>query len=160
MKHKTTTAKTEAKNAIGMSREVLAGMQDINNVLTTSKRVKAVFHAHYVNMTEGECGIADLICSILKEREACFPLGIENTELRSVAIAAALYTDEIIEAVQARFTAGSIRYPIETIKAYLSCFMSKDTKTTKATIGRIHLSKNEDQPRPCCKPRCKWYLID
>lgn len=144
-----------------MSREILAGSQDTNNVLTTSGKVEAIFHTHYVDLESGDCGVADLIRSILTEAQAVFPQGAEHTELRKVVIHASLFTEEIETAIQARFTAGSIRYPHSTIAAYLSCFMSKPTKQGRlATIGRIKLSKAEDKNRPCCKPRCKWYLID
>jgi hypothetical protein len=149
--------KNEAKNAIGMSREILAGSQDINNVLTTSKVTRAVFHTHYVSMDASLFGIADLITSILREAQAVFPKGVEATELRGVALSASLTTEEIMSAVERKFTAGSIRYPLQTVKSYLSVFMSKGKK---ATIGRIQMSNAEDKDRQCCKPRCKWYMIE
>lgn len=143
------------ESAIGMSQEVLSNSQDLNNVITTSQTVKAVFHTHYVNLAQGDYGIKDLLTRILREHEACFPKGIETGELRKVAIAGAMFTSEVISEVQSRFTAGSIRYPVQTIKAYLSVFMFKSGQ-----VGKIQLSNAEDKERECCKPRCKWYLIE
>jgi hypothetical protein len=149
-----TNETSETLNAIAMSREVLSNSQDINNVLTTSQQVKAVFHTHFADMETGECGIENLIARILREREAQFPKGVESTELRQIAVAGAMFTDEIVTEVQNRFTAGSVRYPKQTVKAYLSVFMAKSGK-----IGRIQLTNSEDKNRTCCKPRCKWYLV-
>ncbi len=151
---KNETMKNETQAAIAMNREVQSNCQDINNVLTTSGKVKAVFHTHFECMETGECGIADLISRILREREASFPANVEQTELRSIAIAGSMFTSEILAEVQSRFSAGSIRYPLQTVKAYLSVFMRKQGK-----VGKIQLSNSEDSQRECCKPRCKWYLI-
>jgi len=145
---------TEAKNAIAMSREVLSGLRDLNNIETTSGIVPNIFHTHFVDLATGEKGIADLICRILREREAIFPLGAEQTELRQVAIAGAMFTDAILAEVEMRFTAGSIRYPAKTVRAYLSVHLGKSGK-----VGKVQLTNLEDKPRPCCKPRCKWFLI-
>lgn len=152
-----TTVSAEAKNALEMSREVLDNSRDLNNVMTTATVVRPVFHTHFVSMDETLFGIADLISDILTQRQAVFPKGVEKTELRKVAISASLYTSEILEAVESRFTAGSVRYPLQTIKSYLSVFMSKGKG---ATIGKIQLKGKEDSPRPCDRPRCKWYLIE
>ncbi len=157
MKHKQTA---EQKNAIALSREIVDNSRDINNVLTTSAVTRAVFHTHFVSMDNSLFGIADLITSILREAEAVFPKGIETSELRGVALASALTTDEIKSAIDRRFTAGSIRYPLQSVKSYLSVFMSQSTKHHKATVGKIQMSNAEDKNRECCKPRCKWYLID
>ena len=150
MKNETTT---EQANAIGMSREVLANSQDINNVLSTSNVVKAAFHTHFVSMENDLAGIADLISAILRENEAVFPLNVGATELRPIAIAGSLFTHEIMAEVQSRFAAGSKRYPLQTVKNYLSTYMPKLGK-----VGKIQLSGKEDVSRPCPKPRCKWFL--
>lgn len=154
---KNTTISAEKKAAINMTREIQQSSQDINNVLTTSTITRAVFHTHYVSMDNSLFGIADLITDILKGNGALFPKGIEKTELRGVALSSAMTTEEVMQAVECRFTAGSIRYPLQTIKSYLSVFMSKGKK---ATIGRIQMSNAEDANRECCKPRCKWYVLD
>ena len=156
MKHETLTSETnEAQAAVAMSREVLSNLRDMNGFLTTSHKVRRVFHAHYADMEAGEFGIADLIARILRENEAIFPAGVETTELRQIAISGAMFTDEIIAKVQAYFTAGSIRYPEQTIRAYLSVFMFRSKQ-----VGKIQLTAKEDIGRPCYKPRCKWYLIN
>ncbi len=152
MKNETTT---EQANAIGMSREVLANSQDINNVLSTSNVVKAVFHTHFVSMEQDLAGIADLISAILREREAVFPLSVSapDNALRPIAIAGSMFTHEIMAEVQNRFAAGSKRYPLQTVKNYLSTYMPKAGK-----VGKIQLKGHEDTSRPCPKPRCKWFL--
>ena len=144
----------EAKTAVGMNREILSGSKDINNVLSTSSVVSPLFHTHYTNMETELHGISNLIAEILTEREAVFPLGIENGEFRKIAIAASLTAEEIIEAVQSRFASGSVRYPYTTVHQYLSVFMFR-----KGQIGKIKLTGAEDKPRSCCKPRCRWYLV-
>ena len=153
MNTETKTATTEGKNAIAMSSEVLASSQDINGVLTQSHEVRAVYHTHFVDMQSGLCGIEDLITDILSQHNAIFPVGIENTPLRNIAIAGGMFTCEVFNCVESRFTAGSIRYPLKTITLYLSQFM-------KGKVGRIQLTGKEDINRPCNRPRCKWYLID
>ena len=155
IKIKTAIEKEESKNAISMQREILTNCQDINNVLTSAQNVSPLFHSHYVNMDTAAHGIENLIAEILTAREAVFPKGIEHTEFKKVAIAASMFASEIEKEVEARFTAGSCRYPYETIHQYLSVFMFR-----KGKVGKIKLSGIEDQPRPCCKPRCKWYLIN
>ena len=106
-------------------------------------------------MTTEENGIAALISEILSDNEAIFPAGIETTEFRKVAIASAMFASEIIEQVQSRFAAGSVRYPYKTIHQYLSIFMTRNGK-----VGKIKLTNAEDKPRPCNKPRTKWYFVE
>lgn len=155
------TAKNDSVANIIDSAELLGNAQDINNVLTVAK-VQSIFQGHYFNLENDSHGIAFLIAEILKEREAVFPKGIETSELRQVAIATSMYASDIIEEVHNRFTAGSSRYPYETVHAYLSIFMNADNKKQLRSvpkIGQIKLTNNEDKPRPCFKPRCKYYLV-
>ena len=105
-------------------------------------------------MESGNHGIATLISEILAEREAVFPLGVEKTEFRNIAIATSLYAKEIIAEVQSRFATGSDRYPDSSVHCYLSTFMAK-----KGTIGKIKLTNAEDKPRKSSKPRVKFYLV-
>jgi hypothetical protein len=166
------TKTTEQQNAIALQREILSGSQDANNVLTTSGQVGPLFHAHYTNMETAENGIANLIAKILKENGSNFPLNIANSEFRNIAIAGSMFASDIFAATQLEFSAGSIRYPYETIHAYLSVFMSPDNKHKLAglpRIGKIDLTSNEDYNRPAVmgkdgkkrktKPRRKWFLI-
>ena len=152
MKNETLTSEQLA--ALGMSDEILANSQTLNSFLTSSGQVKAVFHTHYVNMEKNLCGIEDLICSILTENDSYFKKNIEATGDRHLAIIGSMFTSDIVKEVQNKFTAGSVRYPAQTIKASLSVFMFK-----KGKIGKIELSGLEDKTRTSCKPRCKWYLI-
>ena len=149
---KATKENNEKAQAVAMSREILSNSQDINNVLTTAEN-KPVFHTHYVNLDASESGSADLITRSLREHEAVFPLNVGETELRQIAIAGSMFTDEILAKVQEYFTAGSTRYPLQTVKNYLSTYMPKAGK-----VGKVQLKGHEDKGRPCPKPRCKWFL--
>ena len=145
--------KEEIAAAIAMSDEVLETMRAVNNTLTIAE-VRPHFQAHYANAKLDVCGIMDLVRNILRDKQAEFPRGIENTELRKIAVAASLFTSEILAEVQARFAAGSTRYKLQSVKNCLSTYGKHD-----GTIGRIKLSNDEDQPRECAKPRCKWYRV-
>jgi hypothetical protein len=143
-----------AKNAISMQREIASNQQDNNNTFSTSNMVGPLFHNHYVNMETGLNGIENLITEILTEAEAIFPAGIENGEFRKVAIAASLFPHEIFAAAEIKFSAGSKRYPLETIWQYLGVRMKRAN-----TVGKIQLKGTEDQERDCDRPRSKWYLV-
>lgn len=151
MKHE-----TPSNLALQMQDEVYQASKDINNVLTSAYIVRPIFHTHYVQMETGQFGIKDLVCRILKEREAIFPQNVGNTELRSAAIAASLFSDEVNAEVKERFTAGSCRYPEQTIRATLSVTLFK-----LGLVGKIQLTTHEDSDRPsnCKRPRCKYFLI-
>lgn len=152
--------KTKTKNdtkaavafAVSSNRELLENQHDINNVLTTAENVSPMFGGHYFNMESGEHGLQTLIAEILTEREAIFPKDSENSALRQVVISAGMFTSEIVAEVEKRFSGGTNRYKY--VHAYLSVIMFKNGK-----IGKVKLTNNEDKPRPCFKPRCKWFLI-
>jgi hypothetical protein len=159
----TTTKTTKISNpSIALQRELLGNVQDINNVLTSSENVSPLFHGHYFNMENGKHGIETLITEILTENESILPSAIntgakahyEHNALRQVAIASSMFTCDIINEVQSRFSNGSNRYPYTTIHQYLSIFMFRSGK-----VGKIKLSNSEDKNRPCFKPRVKWFLI-
>ena len=149
------------QNAINFNREVISGSKEINNFLSTSGQVAPVFHTHFIDMESGKNGIANLIAKILTENDAVFPRDIENTELRSIVIASAMLTSEIMEQVEEQFKCDSKRYPRSTIENYLSVFMFRTTgkHLSSVKVGKIQLTKTEDANRKCAKPRCKWYLI-
>jgi hypothetical protein len=144
----------DQKNSVEMQSALYSNTQDINTVLTSSGEVRPVFHGHYFQMGTKLFGIQGLITEILTERGASFPAGIENTELRQIAVASAMFTQDIIDEVIRRFTAGSIRYPEKTIRATLSVTMLK-----LKTVSRVKLTSAEDKKRICNKPRFKWYLV-
>jgi hypothetical protein len=162
-KNKTETSKmpfpsqvTEACQNVevqALSREIVDTARDKNNLLASAGNVHYFVRDHYVDTQTGTYGIESLIANILKSHGAIFPAGIGATELRKVAVAASMLAEDIISEVQATF--GKDRYPYATIHTYLSVFMVRKEK-----VGKIKLSNSEDQPRTCCKPRCKWYLID
>jgi len=147
----------ETLNAVNaakqMQRDLLANAIDSNNVLTTAG-IRPEFQSHVFNMNSGECGIELLIVSILRDNGSTFPKDIASTEFRQVAINGSMYASEIIQEVQSRFANGSTRYPYATVYAYLC---NKDNKK-KSGILAIKLTNSEDKPRPCPKPRQKYFL--
>jgi hypothetical protein len=148
----------ESKNeekalAVSMSAEIVETCKAVNNTLTIAE-VRPHFQAHYANAQLDVCGIMALVRDILREAQAEFPRGIEATELRKIAVAASLFTSEILAEVQSRFAAGSTRYKVQSVKNCLSTYGKQD-----GTIGKIQLTNGEDKPRNCAKPRCKWYRI-
>ena len=149
--NETLNATVEAKK---MQRELLANATDSNNVLTTAENIAPMFLAPYFNMTSGECGIELLIVSILRDNGSTFPSNIASTEFRQVGINGSMYASEIISEVQNRFAAGSTGYPYSTVYAYLC---NKENKK-KSGILAIKLTNSEDKPRPCPKPRQKYFL--
>jgi hypothetical protein len=147
-----TTTNNEAKAAaIAMSGEIVSASMDINNTLKTQGTL-AFFGTHYANAELDVFGIVSLVKLVLKENDAVFGRGIENGDLRGIAIASAMFTSQIIEAVKVHFAAAGLRYQPQAVKNVLSTY-------AKGEIVKIQLSNNEDKPRPCSKPRAKWYLV-
>ena len=153
--------------AVAMSAETIEASQAINNTLTTAC-VRAHFQAHYANAEIDVYGILSLVKDILRDKQAEFPRGIEATALRQIAVAASMFTSEILAEVESRFAAGGLRYKVQAVKNVLSTYGSNKTykKGPKAgyligdsSIGKITLTNEEDQPRDCSKPRAKWYRI-
>jgi hypothetical protein len=153
MNTKIETKNEEKAAAVNMSPEVLETMRAINNTLTVAE-VSPYYQAHYSNAQIDVHGIMALVRDILRAAQAELPRGIENTELRQIGIASALFTSEILAEVENRFAAGGLRYKIQAVKNCLSTYGNHD-----GTIGKIKLTNTEDHPRKCAKPRCKWYRI-
>lgn len=123
--------------------------RDLNHMLTNTGK-KPVFQAHYTGKKDGLMG---LLIEIFESAGAVFPDGIESTDLRQIAVSKALFLSEIIAQVEKKFTAGSSRYPMQSIKNYLSFFGKNIFKVIK-------LTNEEDKNRPGKKPRGKWYMIE
>ena len=147
------TQTEEKAAAIAMSAELVQNCQAINNTLKTAD-VRAHFATHYANAQLDVFGIMALVRDILRDNQAELPRGIENTELRQIAIASSMFTDEILAEVQLRFAAGGRRYQLQAVKNCLSTYGKTD-----GTIGKINLTSEEDKPRNSRKPRCKWYRV-
>ena len=141
-----------SETAIRLCDTVVENGKDANNVLT-SVGVSPVFQTHVVNVETGKHGIKHLIAEILTAAEAVFPEGAENGELRPIVLASAMLASEVKDEVERRFSAGSTRYPYSTVHQYLSVFMVKEKM-----IAKVQMTKDEDQPRPCYKPRTRYYL--
>ena len=112
----------------------------------------SAYGTHYANTELDIYGIQQLVCQVLRENESVFFRGIESTEFRHIAIASSMFTSNIIAAVGLKFADAGMRYKPQAVKNVLSTY-------GKDLIVKITLSNNEDQPRPCSKPRAKWYLI-
>jgi hypothetical protein len=147
------TLNTETQQAaIELSVVVVENSMAINNTLAETKKVTGFYGTHYANAELDICGIVALVKDILRENEAVFSRGIENTELRAIGIAASMFTSDIVQAVNTRFASGGMRYKPQAVKNVLSTY-------GKLEIAKIQLTNAEDKPRPCSKPRAKWYLI-
>jgi hypothetical protein len=151
---KNTEIENEAKaEAIALSEETIEACKSIANTQTVAG-VRPHFQPHYANAKIDVFGIMGLVRDILRDKQAEFPRGIENGALSHLAIAASLFTSEIIAEVQARFSAGTTRYRPQSVRNCLSTYGKED-----GTIGKIDLTPSEDQPRPCKIPRTKWYRV-
>ena len=155
------------QGAIDMSSVVVENCMAINNTLAETKKVTGFYGTHYANAELDVYGIVALVQDILRENDAVFSRGIENTELRNIGIAASMFTSDIIAKVQERFASAGLRYDEQAVKNVLSTYgregktKTKNGKAVVSTghIAKIQLTNNEDKPRPCSKPRAKWYLI-
>lgn len=154
-----------AMAAIAFSATLMDNSRDANQFYTTSKVVRATFHNHFVDMANGLTGVQDLIVDILEKNNSVFPakvLALEKDEngieqphaLLPIAKAGGMFTEDIMAEVQRRFAAGSIRYPLQTVKNYLSTDMFR-----AGIVGKIRLTKFEDSARKCLRPRNVWFLI-
>lgn len=140
-------AKTYAVNA---SADVIESVCAANNTLMIAG-VRAHYQGHYADAKTRVYGILMLVADILRQHDAEFPQHAHTTTLRHIVVAGAMFTYEILAEVEKRFAGGS-RYKVQAVKNVLSTYGNE-------FIAKIQLDKNEDQPRPCDKPRCKWYLI-
>jgi hypothetical protein len=131
-----------------MSREIVDSSRDTNNLLASGE-IHFYVREHYVDPSTGTYGIESLIRNILKANGSQFPAGVEDTELRGIAVAGSMFSSEIIAKVRETF--GADRYPDSTIYQYL-------WKYAKG-IRKVKLSSAEDSSRTCPKPRCKYYAI-
>jgi len=150
---KLNTENEEKALAVSLSGEIVETCKAVNNTLTIAE-ARPHFQTHYANAQLDVYGVLALVRDILREAQAEFPRGIEATELRKIAVAASMFTSEILAEVEARFAAGGGRYKVQAVKNCLSTYGKKD-----GTIAKIRLSNGEDQPRKSAKPRCKWYLV-
>jgi hypothetical protein len=147
-----------------LATDLLAAGQDLNSALT-GQSTAPTFQAHYVDVATGDHGIAYLIAAILRENGAVFPPEVECGSFRPMAIGASMLTSEVFNAAQSVFAAGTSRYPLTTIRMYLSVFMSPTNQNripNLPRVGKIQLTNVEDAARPGGKgkPRCRWYLLD
>jgi hypothetical protein len=144
--------KNEAKTfALSVSAETMQAVQAANNTLTVSD-VRSHFQGHYANAQERVYGILMLVADVLAKHDAEFPRNAHTGELRKIVAAGSMFTSEILAEVESRFAAGGMRYKVQAVKNVLSTYGVE-------FIAKIQLTKTEDMPRECDKPRCKWYLI-
>lgn len=144
---------TENNAETNLNAAMLVASQDNNSVFTTLK-VHPIFQNHYVNLDSGKHGFIAIVSEILTENAAVFHKGIENTPKRAAAVQQAMFIEDIFNAIQAKFTAGTSRHSYASCHTFLSKWMFE-----KGIIGKIKLSNAEDKNRSCCKPRTKIYLV-
>ena len=141
-----------AAHAIAMSDTCVEASVDLNNCLVETGKVKAHYGAHYANAAIEVCGIVALVMDVLRDKQAVFPRHLEQLEeARPAVIACSLFTSDIVSEVQKRWP-NNLRYKPQAVKNVLSTY-------GKQFIVKVQLTKEEDTPRPCSKPRAKWYLI-
>lgn len=149
------TAPAPNTDVQSVSRDMLETARDLNSLYSSAGNVHKFVRCHHVDVANGIYGIERLIASILTERGAIFPTGIESSEYRTIAIGKAMFASEVIAAVRSKV--GNDRHPDSVIHSYLSYFMNKPNSQNK--VGKIKLSSAEDSNRHCPKPRTKFYLV-
>lgn len=156
-----------AQAAIAMSDETVLASAAIANTLTTTQCVRTCFEPHIAHAADGVEGIVQAVEHVLRTNDAEFPRNAEATEMRAIVIACAMFTKDLIPAVQG-YTMASRRYQAQTVKNVLSTYgrngkaKTKTGKEVKSTgsIVKIQLTSKEDADRPKgTKPRCKWYVV-
>jgi hypothetical protein len=118
----------------------------LNQIMTATEEVPPELLTHYP-----EGGLRGLIERILRTHGATWLGDIQLPADRAAAIEAAIYTTDIHDQVRKRFTAQTTRYPQQSIK---NCLVEM---RKAGEVGKIKLSTEEDSPRDCPRPRCKWY---
>jgi len=136
--------------AIALSPETIQDCKAINNTLQMTGKVKAHFATHYANAAIDSFGIMGIVREVLTECEAIFARGIENTDLRDIALALAPTTAKIIEMARPKFNDAGLRYEPQAIKNILSTYGKKEIRRIKLTPAEMV---------PGSKSRSKWYLI-
>jgi hypothetical protein len=145
------------------SGDIVETSLDIQSMLASAGNVHKLVRPHYTDVATGVYGIERLIARILAEHcqqancneTGTFPAGVESTEFRTIAIAGAMFANDVIDKVRA--IAGEHRYPDAVVKTYLANRMQKEKSQNK--VGAIQLTSMEDANRPCPKPRTKYYLL-
>ncbi len=138
---------------VRQSREALQTCKNLNREFTATQQVPPFSLTTYVNLATGGVGMRGLIRDILKGNGSVWLVGASSPQDRADAIAASMYTEDIIDQARSRFTAGTTRYPPHSLKACLGITMLE-----RGEVGRIQLSPGEDSSRRCTRPRCKWFL--
>lgn len=145
-----TDASENSAFSIGLSPEVIMDCKSINNLIEAQAIVKPHFCTHYANAELDSYGIFGIVCEVLRECEAVFKRGIENTDMRDIALTFAPTTAQIIALARPKFNAAApkMRYKPQAVKNVLSTYGAKK-------IRRIKLEPSEMVGRA----RSKWYLI-
>jgi hypothetical protein len=122
--------------------------KQLNQSMTATQKIPPQLQAHFP-----EGGLRGLIIKILRTHGAAWTGDTQLPSDRAAAIKAAMFVEEIVSKCKEIFTAGTIRYPKQSVKNCLG-EMAKDSE-----VGKIGLSNGEDSNRECDRPRSKWYLV-
>ena len=115
-----------------LSPEIIQDCKAINNTLQAIGKVKAHFATHYANAAIDSYGVMGIVREVLTEADAVFARSkngwIEDTDLRDIAIAVSLTTDQIIERAKPKFNDAGMRYEPQAIKNVLSTYGKKEIR--------------------------------
>ena len=150
----------EKNMAMAMTSDVIASEKEVNNTLTITGEVSPMYMTHYTSPLTGVLGIIHLVKDILRTNDAVFSKNAHKGELRQVVIFNSMTMQDILTEVQKIFTMGTKRYPIQTIKNVLSTYAAGDIqKITGTNDPGASDDRYFDNPRPCAKPRARYYLV-
>jgi len=128
-------------------------LRDVNSALQGAS-VQFAFRGHYANTATGVCGIEALVKSFLVTNGSTFTNGAENSAMRPVVVAGAMFKGEIESLVREAF--GHDRYPANTLRVVLGNSKFNAKQGADNGIRSIQLTKAEDKSGR--KPRAKYYL--
>jgi hypothetical protein len=163
-----TTNQTKSENAMdkhGISlfaQEIVEQSTELNELFEEGD-VQYAFRTHYVDSVNEVYGLEQMMVVIMTTLGASNPdtdyyraddHHADDHPMRAIAIGNSVYADEIIAMVRATFAGGEERYPNKSIREYLS------GKKKMKNVRSIRLTGDEDQPRHCPVPRCKYYIAE
>jgi hypothetical protein len=152
--------KSEKQIALAMAKELEQTQREIAVFMTQAQTVPVWALPHVVHVKSGVCGIENEIIAVLLDNDAIAPAKAATSNLRSVVWASAMTANEIHAAIVKRFQSTSDgiskRYPLKTVKQYLSHTMrpkgyvaSLEWKTPDELASLEHVTNTP----------CKWFLV-
>jgi len=160
MATKTKAKKSEKQIALAMAKELEQTQREIAVFMTQAETVPVWSLPHVVHVKTGRAGIENEIIAVLLDNDAIAPAKAAQSNLRSVVWAAAMTANEIHAAIVKRFqqTADGVskRYPLKTVKQYLSHTMRQAGYV--ASIEWKTKDEKESLEHSTNTPS-KWFLV-